>query len=241
MSKNKPVQKKSILPFVIIGVVLAVLVIGAALMFRSSDNSNGSSSNSTGVSATKPLTGAPNPGLPGALPMHVKGVEGAAITLEEFGDFQCPPCGNLHTSLLKIEDDYGARLRVIFRNFPLSMHKNAFAAARAAEAAQDQGKYWAMHDLIYANQKEWSDSPEPRPMFQNYARRLDLDVERFKTDMEKSETAARIVADQRRGNSLGVNGTPTVFINGRELTVEKTLDPALLRAAIDAALAGKTQ
>ncbi len=234
MSKNKPAQKKSFLPFIIIGVVLAILVVGATLMFRSSDNTGD-------VSATKPLTTAPNPGLPGAQPMHVKGEASAALTIEEFGDYQCPPCGNLHPVLQKIEDDYGSRVRVIFRNFPLTMHRNAFTAARAAEAAMAQDKYWPMHDIIYENQKEWSESPEPHPIFQDYARRLDLDVERFKTDMEKSETAARIVADQRRGISLGVQGTPTLLLNGRELTAEKTLDPVKLRAEIDATLAGKTQ
>jgi protein-disulfide isomerase len=94
-----------------------------------------------------------------------------------------------------------------------------------------------MQDMIFDNQKEWENSPEPRPIFHGYASRLGLDVEKFKADMERQEIASRVKADYDRGLSLGVKGTPTVFINGRELSADKTLSDPKLRAEIDAALA----
>ncbi|HVF55235.1 MAG TPA: DsbA family protein [Pyrinomonadaceae bacterium] len=230
------------LPFIIIGVVLLAAIAAAAIMFRAGNaNSNGAAQETATANVASPST-AQRTELPGAQPPHTKGEAGAPVVLEEFGDYQCPPCGNLHPVLQKIEDDYGARVSVVFRNMPLQqIHKNAFAAARAAEAASLQGKFWQMHDMIYETQKDWKDSPEPRPTFTSYASRLGLDVEKFKADMDKTETSARIVADIRRAASLGVTGTPTMFLNGKELTVDQTLHEENLRKAIDEALAAKTK
>ncbi|MCA1635446.1 MAG: thioredoxin domain-containing protein [Acidobacteria bacterium] len=261
MGSQTPQGSKKYLPFVIIGVVLLAVVAAAYMMLRSNgsdttaqtDNtsrsaagvgSSGASNIAQGnaSSAAPPVVPPRRAGSPGAQPPHAKGSESAPVVLEEFGDYQCPPCGNLHPVLQKIEDDYGERVRVVFRNYPLQqMHKNAFTAARAAEAAALQGKFWQMHDMIYEGQKQWSESPEPRPIFNSYASRIELDVEKFKADMEHSTVTSRIIADFERGGSLGVKGTPTIFLNGRELTVEKTLSESKLRAEIDAALAGKNQ
>jgi protein-disulfide isomerase len=132
--------------------------------------------------------------------------------------------------------EYGDRARVVFRHYPLNMHRYAFIAARAAEAAGLQGKFWEMHDMLYENQKEWSDSMEPRVQFDSYATRLGLDVQKFKADMERQESADRIKADMMRGNSLGVKGTPTVFLNGRELVPGQLVTEDILRREIEAAL-----
>lgn len=238
MSANQSPAAKSYLPFIIIGGALAAIAIVAWFLLPISNTDRNPPLNLN----NGPATAKPNAGLPGAQPPHVKGEESAALTIEEFGDYQCPPCGNLHPVLQKIEDDYGTRVRLIFRNFPLQqLHKNASTAARAAEAAGLQGKFWEMHDMIYEHQADWKDLPEPRTVYAGYASRLDLDVERFKADMEKPEIGARIVSDYRRGASLGVTGTPTLFINGRELPADKTLDQPKLRAEIDAALSGKAQ
>jgi protein-disulfide isomerase len=94
-----------------------------------------------------------------------------------------------------------------------------------------------MHDLIYDNQAQWKDSPEPRPLFTDYARRIGLNAERFRADLDGRPAAERVIADQTRGASLGVQGTPTIILNGRELPAEKTLNEPRLRAEIDAALA----
>src|SRR5688500_4556677 len=252
MSPQKPQGSKSSIPFVIIGVVLLAVVAVAVVLMRSNRGSEPAAalpSSSTPQITTSNAAPAPpaaparRAGALGAQPPHTKGGgPSAVVVLEEFADYQCPPCGNMHPVLQKIVDDYGDRVRVVFRNYPLQQtHKNAFPAARAAEAAALQGKFWQMNDLIYKNQEQWKDSPEPRPLFQAYASRIGLDVEKFKTDMDHSTVTSRIIADAERGGSLGVKGTPTIFLNGRELTVDQTLSETNLRGQIEAALAAKPQ
>jgi protein-disulfide isomerase len=230
------------LPFVIIGGVLVAALVAALFLLRSPDS--GSANNTSGPntsnarSASNTPAGPRRPEQPGAPNPHFRGGATAAVTLEEFGDFQCPPCGQLHGTLKKIEDYYGDRLKVVFRNYPLqTIHKNAFSAARAAEAAGLQGKFFQMHDMLFENQKEWENSPEPRPVYASYASRLGLNAEKFKADMERQEVADRIQADFSRGTSLGVGSTPTVFVNGRVLPAASTFDEQKLRAEIDSALA----
>src|SRR5215212_6693393 len=210
--KTAPAKSKSSLPFVIIGVVLVAVTAAVVLMSRPS------TSNSTPAPNSNAAPTARVPAQPGAPNPYARGTDTASVTLEEFSDFQCPACGGLEPGLRRVMKDYEGRgVRLIFRNYPLQMHKYAFLAARAAEAAGQQGKFWEMHDLIYDNQKEWSDSMEPRVQFESYATRLGLDVQRFKTDSERQDLAERIKADYGRGMSLNVKGTPTIFLNGREL------------------------
>jgi protein-disulfide isomerase len=175
---------------------------------------------------------------PGAEPPHVRGTNEAAVTIEEFADFQCPPCRRLHPELKQIEAEYGSRLRVIFRHLPLTIHEHAVEAAHAAEAAGLQNRFWEMHDLLFERQRQWSEAADVRPLFNDYARELGLDVERFKKEMGGAEAAARVVLDQNRAQSVGISGTPTLFLNGREIAAED-MSPEGLRAAINAALNGK--
>ena len=229
--KNAPAKSKSPLPFVIIGVVLVGVTAAVLLMSRNSA-SNGTPAQGTSATPAQRMAA-----QPGASNPYARGTDTARITLEEFSDFQCPACGGLEPGLRRVMLEYEGRgVRLIFRNFPLQMHKYAFIAARAAEAAGQQGKFWGMHDLIYDNQKEWSDSMEPRVQFESYATRLGLDVQRFKADMERQDLAERIKADMLRGNSLGVKGTPTVFLNGRELVPGQLVTEDILRREIEAAL-----
>ncbi|HEX5707637.1 MAG TPA: thioredoxin domain-containing protein [Pyrinomonadaceae bacterium] len=183
-------------------------------------------------------TSAIAPGPPGAQPPRVRGADSAAVTLEEFGDYQCPPCGRVHPVLNKIERDYAGRVRIIFRHLPLqSIHKNASLAARAAEAAGIQGRFWEMHDKLYEHQEQWSEALDPRPLFAAYAAEIKIDVEKFKSDIDKPLTSSRIIADLQRADGLRVSGTPTIYLNGRLLTAEQTLEEAKLRAEIEAAVA----
>jgi protein-disulfide isomerase len=170
--------------------------------------------------------------------MHVRGPAEAPVTLEEFGDFQCPPCGMISGPLLEIEKDYGPKLRVIFRNFPFPNHEHAMEAAYAAEAAGLQGRYWEMHDLLYKEQANWSKAPDAKQLFVSYAKILGLELDRFEADVAGPTVKARITADQERGKSLGVNATPSIFINNQGVPA-KSLNPTALRAAIDEALKEK--
>jgi protein-disulfide isomerase len=176
--------------------------------------------------------------LPGAKPPHIRGDVMAPVTLEEFGDYQCPPCELLSQALLRVEHDYGPKLRIIFRQFPLAMHNHAALAARAAEAAGLQDKFWEMHDLLYKNRTTWAKETDARPIFEEYASSLQLNMERFKKDIESREVIERVEADQKRGTSLGVVGTPSVFINGHMIP-PTGFDEKVLRTALDAAVAGK--
>jgi formate-nitrite transporter family protein len=174
-------------------------------------------------------------GMDGTKSIHVLGNPDAPVTLEEFGDFQCPPCGTLSAPINQLEQDYRPRLRVIFRHFPLAMHRHAREAALAAEAAGRQGRFWKMHDVLYREQAVWSEAAGVRPLFDAYAGMLGLKIDRFKKDMESDEVKRRVTADQQQGATLGITITPTVFINNRALP-NASLSPAALRAAVEAAM-----
>jgi protein-disulfide isomerase len=172
---------------------------------------------------------------PGESKLHVRGDAKAPVTIEEFGDFECPPCAMMSVALHQLEKEYGSKLRVIFRQFPLAMHPHAREAAIASEAAHLQGKFWEMHDLLYEKQAQWSKSTDVPSLFHSFAATLGLDVERFKKDMQSPEIAARVTADQEQGRARGVTSTPTIFVNDTALP-SKSTNPPGVRAAIDAAL-----
>jgi protein-disulfide isomerase len=227
---------KRILPFVIIALVLGAGLFTARYLQRaSSENPKPVLTPSASPVATR-STG--NPGEPGAEPAHALGDAKAPVTLEEFGDFECPPCGVLHPILKGIETEYGpAKVRIIFREFPLvPNHVHALAAARAAEAAGLQGRFWEMHDMIYEHQKEWHEAFDVRPIFEGYAKNIGLDLKQFAGDINSEIVERRIFLDGKRAHSLGVQGTPTVFLNGNEVPFE-SLPPEKLKPLIDKELA----
>ena len=218
---------KRYLPFVVIAAV-AVLTVGAgALFYRAKQGAVASG----GV--TRPSTNET-----GAEPLHVRGQLGAPVTLEEFGDFECPSCATAAEVVSKLEQDYGPRLRVVWRNFPLEMHAHAMEAALAAEAAGLQGRFWEMHDLLYKNQAVWTKALDVHPFFSMYARSLHLDVERFARDSTSDEVKVRVVSNRDDGVSRGVKNTPTLFINRHE--VRPPFSSERLHEAIDGALAEST-
>lgn len=186
------------------------------------------------ASNTEPIRNLSNASK-GAEPANSKGAEGAPVTLEEFGDFQCPPCANLHEEIKKLEGRYGVRVRLVFRHFPLESHDYAFEAAQASEAAARQGKFWEMHDLLYERQKDWSENNNVREAFSNYAKILNLDAEKFLRDMDSAEVKARIQSDKERGDSVDISGTPTLFINGSEVPPD-SMSPEGIQKLIEEAL-----
>ncbi|HZJ45114.1 MAG TPA: thioredoxin domain-containing protein [Pyrinomonadaceae bacterium] len=216
---------KKILPFLIILAVLGVALGSAWYMQRSSSESPKPSSTTPANTATSssPSTTAPvaSNAVPGAEPAHKLGPDSAPVHLEEFGDYQCPPCGIFHPILQEMKRQFGDQLQVTFREFPLApAHEHAIAAASAAEAAGLQGKFWEMHDLLYEHQKDWKDAFDVRPIFEGYAKQIGINVDRYKQDVDSEQVARRITQDGNRGHSLGVKGTPTVFMNGREVPFE---------------------
>src|SRR2546425_2518317 len=229
---------KRLSPFAIIIAVLAIALGGAWYMMRSAQSVPPAPGGPSAPGPPAVTSSAASTAAPGADPPHFRGSGSAAVTLEEFGVFECPPCGNLHPILKTIESEYGSRWRVIFRDFPLSPpHVHAVAAARAAEAAGLQGKFFEMHDLLYENQKTWADAFDVRPLFEGYARKIGLDVERFKRDQTNEIVERRITLDGSRGHSLGVKSTPTIFLNGVEIPFAQ-YSPEGLRPVINKALTG---
>jgi protein-disulfide isomerase len=193
---------KTYRPFLIIAIVLVVSVVGGVVLLKSSQSIH-------------------SPGIP-AEPGQKPPAE-SIVTLEEFGDYQCPPCGALHPTLKKLKTEFGPNLNLVFRNLPLSkIHKNALLAAQAAEAAREQNRFWEMHDLLYENQKLWSDDINPGPTFLKFAGDIGLDKERFGRDIDGEEVKLRIEADRQAAAAQGIDGTPTILINGRRLRVEST-------------------
>jgi protein-disulfide isomerase len=141
---------------------------------------------------------------------HVLGPATAPVTLVEYGDYECPFCRAAHASVEQVRQVMGNDLRFVFRHFPLSqIHPHAYQAAEAAEAAGAQGRFWEMHHLLFANQ----DRLGLRDLI-GYAGALDLDAERFVTDLRGHAYAGRLREDFLSGVRSGVNGTPTFFVNG---------------------------
>lgn len=147
---------------------------------------------------------------------HKIATDGAKVTIVEFADFQCPACGAVHPTTKQIIKEYSGKITFVFRHFPLQIHKNAQVAAQAAEAAGEQKKFWEMHDLLFENQRAWSDSDNPIEKFVSYASSLQLDTEKFRKSVENNTFAAKIRSDQDDGIALYVDATPTFFINGQK-------------------------
>jgi protein-disulfide isomerase len=151
---------------------------------------------------------------------HVDGKADSKVILVEYGDYQCPSCGGAYPNVNTLMDEYGDRIALVFRNFPLtSIHPNAKAAAAAAESAGLQGKYWEMHNILYENQNSWSslDTSKRTDAFVAYADRLDIDVDKFKTDLSSDSVNSKITFDMELGKAKNASATPTFFLNGEKL------------------------
>ncbi|AZA54622.1 DsbA family protein [Chryseobacterium sp. G0201] len=143
---------------------------------------------------------------------HTQGNQDADLVIVEYGDYQCPYCGAAYPVLKELMSQFGNQIKFVFRNFPLSeMHQYARPAALAAEAANLQGKFWEMHDAIYENQEYLNEN-----FLLELAQKLHLNINQFKTDLEKPELAEKIDADFESGIISGVNGTPSFFVNGKK-------------------------
>jgi protein-disulfide isomerase len=140
---------------------------------------------------------------------HIQGPTNAPLTLVEYGDYECPFCGQAHLSVKAVQENLGKRLRFVFRNFPLAnVHPHAEHAAEAAEAAGAQGRFWEMHDLLFENQQALEDED-----IAEYAAALGLNAERLIQEVQSGAYSTRIREDFMSGVRSGVNGTPSFFIN----------------------------
>lgn len=219
---------KRYLPFIIVVCVALITFGSGAMLYRSKRPQVKNIPDSQSVAAGNDASA------------HIRGKPDAPVTLEEFGDFQCPPCGQFAAFAEELLKEYDSRLRVVFRNFPLPLHEHAREAALAAEAAGFQGKFWEMHDTLYREQSNWSSAPNTRELFESYAGTLGLNMEQFKKDMDSDKARERVDSDHALGDSLGIKVTPTLFINKRPMEPQEK-NPEGIRAAINAALEEKSK
>ena len=162
------------------------------------------------------------------------GLAEAPVTVVEFADFQCPACALATPILNQLIIDHPDQVRLVYRHLPLtSIHANAFSSAQAAEAAGAQGQFWEMHDLLYANQKEWEKVTDAQTTFADYAVSLGLDRDQFQKDFTKSEFIDRIRLGLGDSQTLGLQSTPTIFVNGVKAD---SFDKQTLEDAVSVAL-----
>lgn len=161
-----------------------------------------------------------------------RGPANAPVTLVEFSDFQCPFCKRAEQTLRALEQQYPGKLRVVYRYFPLlPIHPDSVTAAEAAQCAAEQGKFWPYHDILFTKQNALGS-----PDLEKYAQELELNMQRFDACLNTDATVSRVAGDVAEGNRLGVNGTPTFFINGIRLSGAQPI--ARFKKLIDAALQG---
>lgn len=198
----------------IIFAVLAVVAIGAAVAYS---NYAGNQANE-GVEITA----------------NVKGNPDAEVTLVKYSDFQCPACAQFAPYVAELATDYSDQLRVEYRHFPLiSIHPFAVPAARAAEAAGQQGKFWEMHDALFENQSQWSGGGSPTPFFYQYAEEIGLDMDLFRQHMRASLIEDHVNDQFRQARELGFTGTPSFTLNGQPMSFQTFEE---FRAQVEAAL-----
>jgi len=150
---------------------------------------------------------------------HIKGNTYAKVILVEYSDLQCPACGAYYPILKRVEKEFGSKILFVYRHFPLStIHLHAELAAQAAEAAGKQGKFWEMHDMLFEYQPAWSSEKDPEKTLISYAEKLHLDSNRFKHDLRAQDTKEKISKDVGSGSHLGVQGTPTFFLAGKQIS-----------------------
>ena len=143
---------------------------------------------------------------------HVRGSENATVTIIEFSDFQCPACGMAEPIVEQVLEAYPTQVKLIYKDFPLPMHSYAQKASEAAECAGEQGKYWEMHDVLFANQDALKISD-----LKSYAADLGLNTTVFNACLDSGATAGDVKADLKEGQSRKITGTPSFFINGQEM------------------------
>jgi protein-disulfide isomerase len=210
---KKPVHKAKASNTKFVGIIVAVAIVGVATLGYA-------------LSHSGPTVIIVDPKIPaGAAEGHLMGKADAPVQVLEFGDFECPGCGNFATLT---EPDVRARLIntgiVGFRffDFPLVQHKNSFTAHLAAACAEDQGKFWEMHDRIYAGQDEWSDLvrpnfSDPLSVFKRYANELGMDVKTWESCVTSQKYTARIKGNQEEGARRNVSQTPTIIIGNKQV------------------------
>jgi protein-disulfide isomerase len=206
-----------------LGIIIAVIIVLVGIFALTGNKTNSNSSS----------------GKSGTVTQHVEGQNKDSVTLVEYGDYECPFCGQYYPIVKQVQQEFNQQIAFQFSNFPLvSIHQNAFAGARAAEAAAQQNKFWQMHDALYETQNNWSSVSDPTSYFDQLAQQLGLNVTQFKQDYASSKVNDAINADMAEGNKLGITGTPTFYLDGKQIQVGESVQA--FEQVINAEIAKKT-
>ena len=205
-------------------VVLGLIVWGLAVALNKP-----ATSATSGISAPAPVSATD----------HTIGTSTAPVTLIEYGDFQCPACEAYYPIVEQLLTEASSTVYYVFRNFPLPQHPNAIPAAIAAEAAGKQGKYWDMFNMIYPNHADWTELADPSSVFAGYAAKIGLDMAKYAADLKDPAVAAKVQSDLAEGQNIGVDYTPSFFINGKIITNPQSY--ADFKALIQTAASGSSK
>ncbi len=220
------------MPLTLIAIVLLVVVIGGVWLYNSSSTTNTPAANQ--ANQAKPTAVNIPPGA--SLGVNMIGSPDAAVTIEEFADYQCGACASVHPVLKELQGVYAGNknFRFIFRHYPLGIagHDKSYEASVATEAAGLQGKFWQMQDQLFRNQQAWTSNPNYRQLWVEYAGAIGMDVEKFKTDIAGIQTKERVDQDMQRGRAMAISSTPTVLVNGNPVPFQQ-LNITSLRQIVD--------
>ena len=209
---------KQVLFWIIGAIVVLGIIIGIAVV--STPKQKGSNP----ANDTKPVT-----------TDWMKGKIDAKVQIIEYSDLECPACSGYEPKIKQLTSEFGDKIGLTYRHFPLkTIHKNAEHASWAAEAAGAQGKFWEMHDKLFDTQSQWADESDPFNRFAGYAKDLGLDADKFKTDFDSPTLHAKVDSQEAAGERAGVDATPTLFLNGKKLELPRSYDD--LKALVDKAL-----
>ena len=222
--------------FLSVSIITLVVIIGGVFLFSKSDstNSNAKTVNSELLTPKDAyVTGGIKDGK------YIPATTDAKITLVEFGDYQCPACGAYSELVTNIITEFSGKVNLVFRNFPLPQHSNANLTSYAAEAAGLQGKFWEMHKKLYDTQEEWSNAVTAKDIVIRYAKEMGLDEKKFKEDLDSSKIKDKVTKDVADANLIGINSTPTFFVNGQKIQnprdyneFKKIIEDAIKKAPI---------
>ena len=155
---------------------------------------------------------------------YIRGNPNASVTIVEYGDFQCPACQAYYPVVEQVFAAASSTVRMVFREFPLPQHTEAIPAAKAAEAAGNQGKFWDMFGLLYSNGNDWDNLSDATKVFHGYARQIGLNMTQFDNDMNSTTTAQKINDSVTLGTAAGIDATPTFFVNGYRIQNPESYD-----------------
>ncbi len=202
--KNQKNIKNKLKLWLTVAIIIILVVLGMVQSVKKSDKKDSSSDMSSSIAVNEND--------------WVRGDINSKVVIVEYADFQCPACGLYHPLIKQVEEKFGDSIAVVFRHFPLTqIHQNALIAAQATEAAGMQGKFFEMHDIIFETQSVWSDDSRAQDIFVDYAKQLGLNEEQFLNDIKSKVVKDKIAQSYKVGTKLGVNGTPTFFMNGKKI------------------------